>query len=164
MFNINEILNIAIQLEKNSEAIYREAADKVAGPDIAATLRWMADEEVKHAQWFDSLRNSATIKPDISSQESLNGDFLKSIIGDQSFSLDDIDFGDIQQVSDLLDVFVESEKDGILFYEMLMPFIREQGTRTMLEHIISEEQNHINMLADHKVPEGGGQQPESGRP
>lgn len=153
MFNPNEILNIAIQLEKNSEAIYRETADSVSKPDIAATLRWMADEEVKHAQWFDSLRNTAAIKPEVSSPESMNGDFLKSIIGGQSFSLDDVDFGDIQQVSDLLDVFMESEKDGILFYEMLMPFIREEGTRTMLEHIISEEKNHINMLADHNVPE-----------
>ena len=153
MFNINEILNIAIQLEKNSEAIYREAADSVSRPDIAATLRWMADEEVKHAQWFDSLRNTATIKPETSSLESLNGDFLKSIIGGQSFSLDDIDFGNIQEVSDLLGVFMESEKDGILFYEMLMPFIREESTRTMLEHIISEEKSHIKMLEDHKVPE-----------
>jgi len=153
LFNIDEILNIAIQLEKNSEAIYREAANSVSRPDIAATLRWMADEEVKHAQWFDSLRNTATIKPDISSLENLNGDFLKSIIGNQSFSLDDIDFGDIQQVSDLLGVFIESEKDGILFYEMLMPFIREESTRTMLEHIISEEKNHIKMLEGHKAPE-----------
>jgi len=152
LFNINEILNIAIQLEKNSEAIYREAADSVSKPDIAATLRWMADEEVKHAQWFDSLRNTATIKPEVSSLENLNGDFLKSIIGGRSFSLDDVDFGDIQQVSDLLDVFMESEKDGILFYEMLMPFIREEGTRTMLEHIISEEQNHIKSLKEFIAP------------
>jgi rubrerythrin len=152
LFNINEILNIAIQLEKNSEAIYREAADNVSKPDITATLKWMADEEVKHAQWFDSLRNTATIKPEVSPLESLNGNLLKSIIGSQSFSLDDVDFGDIQQVSDLLNVFVESEKDGIMFYEMLMPFIREEGTRTMLEHIISEEQNHIKSLKEFIAP------------
>ena len=56
-------------------------------------------------------------------------------------------------MSDLLNVFTESEKDGILFYEMLMPFIRDEGTRTMLEHIINEEKNHIKMLEDHKGPE-----------
>ena len=153
MFTINEILDIAIRLEKNSEAIYREAADSVSKPHIGATLKWMADEEVKHAQWFDSLRNTAAIKPDVTSLETLNGDFLKSIIGGQSFSLDDVDFTDIRHVSGLLDVFIESEKDGILFYEMLMPFIREEGTRAMLETIINEEKNHISMLEEHKGPE-----------
>jgi rubrerythrin len=155
LFTIDEILDIAIQLEQNSESIYREAAEKVSKPEIAAVLEWMANEEVKHAQWFDSLRNAAIIKPEAASLESLNGDFLKSIVGGQIFSLDDVDFADIQQVSDLLDVFTESEKDGILFYEMLMPFIREDDTRTMLETIISEEKSHIIMLAEHKVPEQG---------
>ena len=82
----------------------------------------------------------------------MNGDFLTSIIGGQSFSLDDVDFANIQQVSDLLNVFIESEKDGILFYEMLMPFIRDEGTRTMLEHIINEEQNHIKTLKEFVAP------------
>ena len=152
MFTINEILDIAIRLEKNSDAIYREAADSVSKPDIAETLKWMADEELKHAQWFDGLRHTATIKIEDTSLETLNADFLKSIIGGQSFSLDDVDFGDIRQVSDLLNVFIESEKDGILFYEMLMPFIREEATRTMLETIISEEKSHIKMLEEHKAP------------
>ena len=132
MFSIHEILDIAIQLEKNSEAIYREAAESVIKPDIATVLKWMADEEVKHAMWFDSLRDDAALKPEATSLEILNGDFLKSIVGGQSFSLADVDFADIQQVSDLLNVFIESEKDGILFYELLMPFIREEDIRSML--------------------------------
>ena len=152
MFTINEILDIAIRLEKNSEAIYRQAADGVSKSDIVDALKWMADEEVKHAQWLDGLRNTATIKIEDTSLETLNADFLKSIIGGQSFSLDDVDFADIRQVSDLLNVFIESEKDGILFYEMLMPFIREEASRAMLETIISEEKSHIKMLEDHQAP------------
>jgi rubrerythrin len=152
LFSINEILDIAIQLEKNSAAIYRDAADNVSRPEITEVLEWMADEEVKHAQWFDSLRNTTTIKPEVTSLESLNGDFLTSIIGGQSFSLEDVDFVNIQQVSNLLNIFIESEKDGILFYEMLMPFIRDEGTRTMLEHIISEEKNHIKSLEEFVAP------------
>jgi rubrerythrin len=152
LFSINEILDIAIRLEKNSEAVYREAAASVSKPEIAAALEWMADEEVEHAQWFEGLRNTTFIKPETASLETLNADFLKTIIGGQSFSLDDVDFVDLQQVSDLLEVFIESEKDGIMFYEMLMPFIRDEGTRTMLEHIIVEEQNHIKSLKEFIAP------------
>jgi rubrerythrin len=152
LFSINEILDIATQLEKNSEAIYREAAERVSKPEIAEVLEWMASEEVKHAQWFDSLRNTTSIKAEAKSLESVNADFITSIIGGQSFSLDDVDFANIQQLSDLLNVFIESEKDGILFYEMLMPFIRDEGTRTMLEHIINEEKNHIKTLQEFVAP------------
>ncbi|MEN8243826.1 MAG: ferritin family protein [Thermodesulfobacteriota bacterium] len=152
MFSINEILDIAIRLEKNSEAVYREAAGNTSKPEIAAALEWMADEEAKHARWFDGLRDTIDIKPDAASLEELNGDFLKTIIGGQSFSLDDVDFENIEQLSELLDVFVESERDGILFYEMLTPFIREEGTRTMLEHIIKEEHNHIKILNEFIAP------------
>ena len=152
MFSINEILDIAIRLEKNSEAVYLEAAGNTSKPEIAAALEWMADEEAKHARWFDSLRNTIDIKSDATSLEELNGDFLKTIIGGKNFSLDDVDFEDIAQLSELLDVFVESERDGILFYEMLTPFIREEGTRTMLEHIIEEEHNHIKTLNEFIAP------------
>lgn len=148
MFSINEILDIAIRLEKNSETVYREAQDIVSKPEIADALAWIADEEVKHAQWFDSLRDTATIRDEATSVETLNADFLKTIIGGQTFSLDDIDFEDIRQLSNLLDAFIESEKDGIMFYEMLMPFIRDDSTRTMLERIITEEEHHIKTLKD----------------
>jgi len=152
LFSTNEILDIAIRLEKNSEAVYRKAAGNTSKPEIAAALEWVADEEAKHARWFDGLRNTIDIKPDAASLEALNGDFLKTIIGGKSFSLDDVDFENIEQLSELLEVFVESEKDGILFYEMLTPFIREEGTRTMLEHIIKEEHNHINTLNEFIAP------------
>ena len=152
MFSIDEILDIAIRLEKNSETVYRGAQDNVSKPEIADALAWIADEEVKHAQWFDSLRDTATIRDEATSVETLNPDFLKTIIGSQTFSLDDIDFEDIRQLSSLLDAFIESEKDGILFYEMLMPFIRDDSTRTMLEQIITEEERHIKTLKEFIAP------------
>ena len=152
MFNTDEILDIAIRLEKNSEAVYREAAASVSNPEIAATLEWMADEEVKHAQWFEDLRGNPNIKTEAVPLETLDAGFLKTLIGGRSFSLDDVNFADIQQICDLLDVFVESEKDGIMFYEMLMPFIRGKSTRTMLEHIIHEEKTHIKSLKEFIIP------------
>lgn len=152
MFTISEVLDIAIRLEKNSEAVYRDAAHSVSIPEIEAALVYMADEEVKHAQWFEGLRSTATIKQADAPLETMHNDFIKSVIGGKSFSLDDVDFTDIQEVSGLLDVFIESERDGILFYEMLMPFLRDEGTRTMLEQIITEEHTHIQTLEEFTAP------------
>ena len=48
----------------------------------------------------------------------------------------------------MLDIFIEFENDGILFYEMLLPFVRSQSTREMLETIIAEEREHIKTLKE----------------
>ena len=52
MFSIQEILDLAIRLEKNGESVYRTAAAKLFRADLVSLLVWMADEEVKHARWF----------------------------------------------------------------------------------------------------------------
>jgi len=148
LFTINEILDIAVRLEKNSEAVYRQALDKVSNPDLAAALAWIAEEEVLHAQWFENLKDSAHARLEKIPPEGLDSNFLKTIIGGQSFSLEDVNFSDIQQLSELLDIFIESEKDGILFYQMLQPFIRNENTRTMLKSIIAEEKRHIQTMQE----------------
>ena len=43
-------------------------------------------------------------------------------------------------------IFIEFEKDSILFYEMLLPFIRDEDTLAQLYKIIAEEKNHIDQL------------------
>lgn len=50
MFSANELLDLAIKLEKNGEAVYRDAIEKIPNPELVRLLEWMADEEVKHAQ------------------------------------------------------------------------------------------------------------------
>ena len=43
---------MAIKLEKNGEVVYRDAIEKVSNPELITVLEWMANEEVKHANWF----------------------------------------------------------------------------------------------------------------
>jgi rubrerythrin len=148
VFTVNEIVDIAIRLEKNGEAVYRQAIENVSNPEIASILEWMADEEVRHAEKLSELKNHATDQPTGISVEEIGPDFLNDIIGKQSFSLQDIDFADIDQVSELLDIFIEFENDGILFYEMLQPFVRGERNRKMIATIIHEEKEHIKILKE----------------
>ena len=99
MFTVNEILDIAIRLEKNGEAVYRQAMEKVTNPEIASTLAWMADEEVRHAERLAGLKNDTTGQSAGISAEEIGPDLLSGVIGEQSFSLQDIDFTGIGQVA-----------------------------------------------------------------
>jgi rubrerythrin len=54
MFTIADIRHIAIQIEKNGEETYRKAASEATDPDIGQILGKMADDEKRHAQWFEN--------------------------------------------------------------------------------------------------------------
>ena len=146
MFSIQEILDLAIRVENNGESVYRQAVDETSEPELVSLLQWMADEEVKHARWFAELKQKAkTHSTDLFMAE-MSREVFADFLGEKSFSHQDVDFSKIDQVSDLFAVFIEFERDTILFYETLKPFIEDTETLTHLDKIIAEENGHIEKL------------------
>jgi len=148
MFTIKEILDITIRIEKNGEAVYRHAVEKISNPTLVSLLEWMADEEVKHAKWFSNLLQELETPSKNPFIEDMSHELLNDIIGGQSFSLKDVDFSQIENINDLIDIFIEFESDSILFYEMLQVLIQNDDTLTQLHKIITEEKNHIQQLQE----------------
>ncbi len=143
MFLIHEILDLAIRLEKNGESVYRNAVDKVSKPDLISLLVWMADEEVKHARWFSDLKQKLETDSSNPFMEEIGREIFEDMLGEKSFSHREVDFSKVERTDDLIAIFVEFEKDTVLFYEMLEPFIEDNDTLNHLEKIIAEENNHI---------------------
>ena len=71
------------------------------------------------------------------------------ILGDKSFSHREVNFSEVECIDDLIEIFIEFEKDTVLFYETLIPFIEDNDTQHFVKKIIAEENNHINKL--HKL-------------
>ncbi len=153
MFAVEEILDMAIRIEKNGEAVYRSAIDKIANQELISLLEWMADEEVKHAKWFSELKHEIETLAKNPFVQELGREFINGILGKQSFSLKEVDFSQVDRINDLIDIFIEFEEDGILFYEMLQPFIQDQETLGKLDKIIAEEKRHIEQLTEFKESE-----------
>ena len=59
---------------------------------------------------------------------------------------DDAEFTETQSVKDLMTLAIEFEKDTILFYEMLRPFIGDKQAEIEVDKIISEENKHIEKM------------------
>jgi rubrerythrin len=150
MFTAREILDIALKIEQNGEAVYRQAIQDLVNPDMAKRLTWMADEEARHAEWFMNLQSDLRTHKNRIAVDEMNSDVLQNIIGKQSFTLQDIDFTDVSDMRDLMDIFIEFEKDGILFYEMLRTFIKDQDVLESLNQIVAEEYKHIEILQEMK--------------
>ncbi|MCP4693855.1 MAG: ferritin family protein, partial [Desulfobacterales bacterium] len=132
MFTIQEILDMAIRIEKNGEAVYRDAIEKMSDPRLESLLEWMADEEVGHAKWLAELKGLAENPEKNPFIEEMTRELLADQMGDQSFSLKEVDFSRVGGVDDLIAVFIEFENDGILFYEMLQPFIQDKDALARL--------------------------------
>lgn len=146
MFLIHEILDLAIRLEKNGESTYRNAVDTTSKSDLVSLLVWMADEEVKHARWFSSLKQKLETDSSNPFMADMGREIFGDMLGEKSFSHREVDFSKVERADDLIAIFIEFEKDTVLFYEMLRPFIEDNDTLTHLEQIIAEENNHIAML------------------
>ena len=150
MFTAGEILDIALKIEQNGEAVYRQAIQDLVNPDIAKRLTWMADEEARHAEWFMKLKSELRTHKNHIAVNEMNSNVLQNIIGKQSFTLQDINFPGVDDMRNLINIFIEFEKDGILFYEMLRTFIKDPDVLESLNQIIAEEYQHIETLQEIK--------------
>jgi rubrerythrin len=139
---------MAILLERNGEAVYRRAIKEVSKPGLASLLKWMADEEVKHAKWFSNMKNAFASGSQNPIGEEMSHELFKNLLDKQTFSLQDTDFSQVHRNSDLITIFIEFEKDTVLFYEMLEPFIEDEETLQQLKEIIAEENRHIERLQE----------------
>jgi rubrerythrin len=146
MFSLKDIVDIAVQIERNGERVYRRAAEKIEDPSLRSMLQWLADEETQHAKWFEALIDKVPGTGDFLEEEKMGRALLKNAVGAQSFSLEDGDLLSMEKIEDLLKLSIEFEKDTVLFYGMLQPLIEDQKTLEQLHAIIQEEENHIDRL------------------
>jgi len=146
LFSAKEIIDLAIKLEKNGETVYRNAIEKMSKPELVPLLEWMADEEVKHADWFADLKHNLETKNQNPFAEEMSRELFNEMLGEKNFSLKDVDFSSIGDLADLVAVFIEFEKDSIIFYEVLKPFVEDPVARKFLQKIIDEEKHHIERL------------------
>jgi rubrerythrin len=146
MFSLKDIVDIAVQIEKNGERVYRNAAENINDPSLGATLRWLADEEARHIIWFEALKARVPDDGNYPEQEKMGRDLLQDAVGAQNFALKDADFSSMEKIEDLITLVIEFEYDTVLFYKMLQPLIEDQETLDQLHVVIQEEENHAKRL------------------
>ena len=146
MFDVADILDLAIRMEENGEAVYRSAIPSAPNPDIAAALEWMAGEEAVHRQWFIELKATAEQAPDHPVMKAVKREALFDILGEDCFSLEATDVSTFGELSELVAAAMGFEQDSVLFYEMLAPFLLKDSARRQLDGIIAEERRHMETL------------------
>jgi len=148
MFTLTDIIEIALQIEKNGESTYRRAQRKTSDPSLADLLGLLADEELEHQRWFAEIKSRVGTKPVDKNLEAMGRELFQNILGEKAFSLDDVDLSQIPDIQTVMRISAEFEQDTVVFYEMLEPFVEEPQSRDDLRVIIEEEKGHLRNLQE----------------
>ncbi len=146
MFSSEEIIELAIQIEKNTQQVYHDVLKKTSNSSLALLLTWLIDEEVRHVEWFSALKNTVKKTDGDPKIAEMGQALLLETLGEMSFSLKDANFTGMQETKELLSLTAEFERDKVQFFTMLRSFIDEQETIDSLNKIIDEEKRHVQHL------------------
>ena len=145
MFTLNDLFDIAIKMEENGRDVYLNALGQTAGKQIESLVQWMADEENSHKSWFE--KQKADLSPSGRDLGVMLPGVIKEMMGNNSLSLDELDFSEITTPVQMLETFIMFEKDTILFYEFLETFVESEPVKAGLHKIIAEEMAHVDKIS-----------------
>jgi len=148
MFTAQDILDIAIRLEKNGEKTYLNAQLHISNDELKTLLAWIAHEEHNHARWFTDLKSRLTQGEDHHLMAEFSQALVEDVVQGQAFSLQEVDFETIDTPDKMLRTFIGFEDDTIAFYKVLKTFIDNAAIAAQLERIILEEKKHMATFQD----------------
>ena len=148
-FNVDEIFEMAEQIERNGGDFYRRAVDIVTEPEARDFLKRLAVLEVEHEHTFAALRKKikgAAAESSIDDREDLAVTYLRALVTGTVFdeALWSIEAADT--VVAILKKALRAEKDSIAFYIGLREMLRSPDDRETVDEIVREEMRHVAMI------------------
>lgn len=153
-FSGEEIVRLAVTIEKQGQKFYEIAAGKIDDPEIKGIFEYLAGEEKQHISDFESLGDK--LSKDFTPNESYVGeysDYIKALIDNHVFNHDNIDklVDGITVTREALAIALRFEKDSILIFQELYNVVDDSG-REIIGKLINQEKQHIRKLATDVVP------------
>ncbi|MCD6117695.1 ferritin family protein [bacterium] len=147
----SELLQMAVQLEKEGKEFYLAVAESVKNPVAREIFQFLADEEVKHEEIFRSMLSKGE---DI--MLALPYDDYEMLLYFKSL-VDKKIFPGVSEVKDMrkyindpaaaLRVAISFEKDAILFFSEFKNLVRKDD-QNVIDDIIEEERKHIYRILE----------------
>jgi rubrerythrin len=149
-FSTKEIIDIAIGIEDTGYYFYSRCADKFENPLLKETFSFLADEELRHKDFFESLEPEMKDAKGVYTTEYFQ--YLTAMSDGKVFSdKDNIDkaIAEITSPLDAISLALDAEKDSIFFYSELKELYESNtNTLTALNKIINEERKHVVTLLE----------------
>lgn len=149
-FDLEDVFEMAEQIERNGAAFYRKAARSFpAGTAAGELFLDLAAQEDRHLAVFRRLRTEI-LKGRRRMAAGPIAEYLRAVAGGHVFRADRS--GTEVPVSGatlrgILETAIGKEKDSIVFYVSLRSTLARETDQTKLDAVIREEQKHLDELA-----------------
>jgi rubrerythrin len=144
----SDLVEVAVQMERNGQKFYTTAADSVASQRTKALLMRLAQDEVEHLRFFEKLLGSVGL---VDIHETYPGEYetyLQAYVDGQVFTkarLDGLLAQKTMSERDALMFGIDSEKDAILYYTEMLRFVAASDHQA-IKGVIHEEKKHFAQL------------------
>lgn len=157
-FNVGEIFEMAVKMERDGGAFYRRSARHVADQKSKDVLLSLAAMEDKHQNYFREMKNEH-------GDQSMNSAFpdeeaaryLDAWVEGRVFDPEAVEreFDQNESMESIVKSAIWLEKDSISFYLGLLHAVPEDWGREKIDFIIKEEMRHVIMLRNLLVELSG---------
>jgi rubrerythrin len=134
-----DIFDYALQMEKDGETFYREIAKKTGNKGLQTILTMLADEEVKHYQAIESMKQNKYQMTETNVLDDARNIFTKMEDQDEKFEPD-------QEQAELYARAQEIEKKSQQFYQEKAGQTDKDDQKKLFERLAKEEEKHYFLL------------------
>jgi len=151
-FSGNELVDIAIGIERDGVAFYEVMAKSSANAVTRDLFKYLAEKEREHIRIFQGMLAEADmwLMPEAYAQEYTA--YLRALVDSAIFSEEKITSKiaeDTENYIQALELAIGAEKDSILFYNELKE-VTSQRAKVIINKIITEEKSHLEKLSELK--------------
>ena len=151
-FSINEIIEMAVEIEKSGYAFYDSALKRKdldnKGCELLTKLR---DQERQHEIVFTNLHTKEDLAlMDLGKEQETVNDYLRAIINYRIFNNPSAAIKTVENAKnelELIETALNFEKDTLLYFQGIKDIIQDTKAKETLEKIIKEEISHILWLS-----------------
>jgi len=148
LFKASEIVEMAVQEERNGVAFYEALAKKTTDAKMKEFAQRMAAEERRHEQEFTRMRDELGqyVPPESYPGEYMN--YVGALVDDRFLPDEEKAAESVAQAADDREVIKNAlrfEKETLLFFTEMKQFVPARDART-IDTLIDEERQHITDL------------------
>ncbi|MGC9317570.1 MAG: ferritin family protein [Armatimonadota bacterium] len=163
LFQAAEVLDMAIEIERQGLAFYRSCGIARASEQVAEVFEYAAEQERRHIELFAQMKADLDQYTVPESYAGENLAYVRTFVGERVF--DDVDAATcaaeaIEDEFEAIDMALELERRSIGFYTGLREVVRESEQET-IDEIVAEEHRHIRRLLRlrHELEQDDGDAP-----
>jgi rubrerythrin len=158
-FNIDEIFEIAVRIERNGAKFYRQQANDISDPSIHQLMLNFASMEDAHEKVFLSMkkglsdqdRGKTIFDPDGETAQYLQA-FADLFVFDDESGQDFVlpeGLSEKAKTIKILRAAINLEWESIAFYTGMKESVQESLGKEKIDDIIKEEMRHVRVLTNN---------------